>query len=499
MQLRRGARNRNLSGDSERMVKAMEYETVIGLEIHAELNTKTKIYCSCRNSFGAEVNTQCCPICTGMPGTLPTLNEKVVEKAVRMGCALHCKINHVSKQDRKNYFYPDLPKAYQISQFDVPLCEQGYVDILVGGRIKRIGVTRIHIEEDAGKLLHGDSFSGSLVDFNRCGVPLIEIVSEPDLRSSEEAKAYLETIRQILLSLDVSDCKMQEGSIRCDVNVSVRPKGADEFGTRCEMKNVNSFNGTAHAIEYEAKRQIELIESGGTVVQETRRWDDAKGCNFVMRSKEDAQDYRYFPEPDLGTIVLKDGYVEEIESSLPELPNARQFRYMKDYDLPEFDAGLLSQNADKAAFFEQSAELEGAQPKTLANWITGDITRILNERGITLKESRLTPQKLVSLLSLIDKGTVSNTAGKTVLEDIFETGGEPQIIVKEKGLAQVSDASSLESLVDEILSKNEKSVSDYKKGKTNALGYLVGQCMRASKGKGNPQLLRELLKKKLEK
>lgn len=475
----------------------MNYETVIGLEVHAELNTKSKIYCSCRNAFGAEVNTECCPICTGMPGTLPTLNEKVVEKAVRMGLALHCDINRVCKQDRKNYFYPDLPKAYQISQFDVPLCEHGYVDILVGGKIKRIGVTRIHIEEDAGKLLHGDSFSGSLVDFNRCGVPLIEIVSEPDLRSAEEAKIYLETIRQILLSLDVSDCKMQEGSIRCDVNVSVRPVGSKEFGTRCEMKNVNSFNGTARAIEYEAKRQIALLENGGTVEQETRRWDDVRGESILMRTKEDAQDYRYFPEPDLGTIVLSEEYVEGIRASLPELPNHRQFRYMSDYSLPEFDAGLLSQSLDKAEFFEECIKAGGVKPKTIAHWITGDITRILNEQGIELKDSKISPDKLVTLLSLIDKGTISNTAGKTVLEEMFATGKDPDEIVKEKGLAQVSDTAALEALVKEVLAQNEKSVADYKKGKTNALGYLVGQCMRASKGKGNPQILRDLLQKEL--
>jgi len=476
----------------------MNYETVIGLEIHAELNTETKIYCSCKNVFGAEVNTVCCPICTGMPGTLPTLNEKVVEKAVRMGTALHCGINRVSKQDRKNYFYPDLPKAYQISQFDVPLCEHGYVEILSQGQIKRIGVTRIHIEEDAGKLLHGDSFSGSLVDFNRCGVPLIEIVSEPDMRGSEEAKIYLETVRQILLCLDVSDGKMQEGSIRCDVNVSVRPEGSAEFGTRCEMKNVNSFNGAAHAIEYEAKRQIELIENGGKVVQETRRWDDAKGMSFVMRTKEDADDYRYFPEPDLRTIVLKDGYVEDIIAALPELPNKKQFRYMKDYSLTEFDAGLLAQNGEKAEFFEQCVKIGGVDTKIIANWLTGDVTRILNERGIDLCESKLTPQKLVALLTLVEKNTVSNTAGKTVLEEIFATGEEPDKIVREKGLAQVSDVSELEALIGDVLAKNEKSVADYRGGKSNAMGYLVGQCMRASKGKGNPQVIRELLQKQLD-
>ncbi len=476
----------------------MQYETVVGLEIHAELNTATKIYCSCRNVFGAEVNTVCCPICTGMPGTLPTLNEKVVEKAVRMGTALHCSINRVSKQDRKNYFYPDLPKAYQISQFDVPLCEHGYVDVLVNGKIKRIGVTRIHIEEDAGKLLHGDSFSGTLVDFNRCGVPLIEIVSEPDMRGPEEAKAYLETVRSILKALDVSDCKMQEGSIRCDVNVSVRPMGSEKFGTRCEMKNVNSFNGAFHAIEYETKRQIGVLESGGTVEQETRRWDDPKGMSFPMRSKEDAQDYRYFPEPDLRTLVLPEGYAEKIRASLPELPNRRQFRYMEDYALPEFDANLLALDEDKAAFFERCVAIGKAKPKTISNWLTGDVTRLLNEREQTLPESKLTPESLSELAALIEKGTVSNTAGKTVLEELFVSGGSAGKIVAQKGLAQVSDASALEETVRQVIAANEKSVADYKGGKSNALGFLVGQCMRASKGKGNPQTLRELLQKQLD-
>ena len=311
----------------------MEYEMIVGLEVHAELSTQSKIFCSCKNKFGLEVNSQCCPICSGMPGTLPTLNEKVVEYAVKMGHALNCKINRVCKQDRKNYFYPDLPKAYQISQFDIPLCENGYLDVMVGDETKRIGVTRIHIEEDAGKLIHDDSFDGSLVDFNRCGVPLIEIVSEPDIRSSEEAKAYLDTIRQILQYLDISDCKMQEGSIRADVNVSVRPKGSSEFGTRCEMKNVNSFSAVVRAIEYEAKRQIELIENGGVVEQETRRWDDAKGQNFLLRSKEDAHDYRYFPEPDLLTIVLEQEYVDKLKEEIPELPNVKFARYLKDCKL----------------------------------------------------------------------------------------------------------------------------------------------------------------------
>ena len=471
----------------------MDYEVVVGLEVHAELSTKTKIYCGCKNAFGAEVNTECCPICTGMPGTLPTLNKKVVEYAVRMGCALHCDINRVSKQDRKNYFYPDLPKAYQISQFDVPLCEHGHVDILVDGKEKRIGVTRIHIEEDAGKLLHGDTFSGSLVDFNRCGVPLIEIVSEPDLRGAEEAKVYLETIKSILECLDISDCKMQEGSIRCDVNVSVRPKGSDKFGTRCEMKNVNSFNGVYHAVAYEAKRQIEVLGQGGTVDQETRKWDDEKGMSFVMRSKEDAQDYRYFPEPDLRTIVLDENWLAGVRASIPELPNKRQVRYMRQYGLPEFDAGLLALSGEKAAFFDACVADGSVQPKAISNWLSGDVTRLLGEKGMALSESKLTPGALVAMIGLIEKGTISNTAGKTVLEELFAHGGEPADIVREKGLAQVSDTAALEQMVSKVLEANPKSVADYKRGKTNAVGFLVGQCMRASGGKANPQRLREML------
>lgn len=476
----------------------MDYETIIGLEVHAELSTDTKIYCSCKNAFGGEVNTQCCPICTGMPGTLPTLNKKVVESAVKAGLALNCTINKVSKQDRKNYFYPDLPKAYQISQFDVPLCERGHIDILIDGEEKRIGVTRIHIEEDAGKLLHGDSFSGSLVDFNRCGVPLIEIVSEPDLRSSAEAKAYLETITSILQALDISDCKMQEGSVRCDVNVSVRKRGETKFGTRCEMKNVNSFNGVVHAIEYEAKRQIEVIEGGGTISQETRRWDDVKGMSFTMRTKEDADDYRYFPEPDLRTIVLEDEYVEQLRSSIPELPNKKRVRYMKDYSLPEFDAGLLAENLEKSVFFEKCVKFDRVQVKNISNWLLGDVSRILNETEKCICELNLTPERLVRLIELIEKNTISNTAGKTVLDEIVATGKEPDEIVKEKGLAQISDQSSLEAIVRGVLEANPKSVADYKGGKTNAAGYLVGQCMRASKGQGNPQVLRELILKMIE-
>jgi aspartyl-tRNA(Asn)/glutamyl-tRNA(Gln) amidotransferase subunit B len=480
------------------VIEMMDYEIVVGLEVHAELSTQSKIYCSCKNEFGAQVNTRCCPICTGLPGTLPTLNKKVVESAARMGYALNCSINRICKQDRKNYFYPDLPKAYQISQFDVPLCEHGFVDVLFNGSEKRIGITRIHIEEDAGKLLHGDSFSGSLVDFNRCGVPLIEIVSEPDMRCAAEAKAYLDTIKAILECLDISDCKMQEGSIRCDVNVSVRPMGSKVLGTRCEMKNVNSFNGASHAIECEAKRQIEIIENGGVIVQETCRWDDDKGMSFTMRSKEDAQDYRYFPEPDLRTIVLEEEYLKLLAASIPELPNKKRIRYMNEYGLSEFDAGLLTENLDKANFFEECTAKGLVQPKNLANWLMGDVTRSLNEKNISLKDSSLTPAKIVRLVELIEKGIISNTAGKTVLEEIFATGGEPEDIVREKALSQVSDTAELEAIVKKVLLDNQKSVADYRGGKSNAAGFLVGQCMRASAGKANPQMIRELLIRLLE-
>ena len=475
------------------------FETVIGLEVHAELNTKTKIFCSCENRFGAEVNTLCCPVCMGLPGTLPVLNQQVVESAVKMGHALNCKINGVTKQDRKNYFYPDLPKAYQISQFDVPLCEHGYLDILVGDDVRRIGVTRIHIEEDAGKLIHDDSFDGTLCDYNRCGVPLIEIVSEPDLRSAEEAKAYLETITTILLYLGISDAKMQEGSVRCDVNVSVRPKGATEFGTRCEMKNVNSFGAVYRAIVYESERQMEVLASGGTVHQETRRWDDAKGKSIVMRSKEDAQDYRYFPDPDLLTFVVSDEKIAALKASLPELPTAKTLRYVKDFGLQKVDAQLLSVNKARADFFDSCVALGRCEAKTVANWVLGDIAKLLNEQRIEITDTALTPEHLVSMIELINKGTISNTAAKTVLEEIMAKDVEPEEVVKEKGLAQISDSSALAGIVDKVLADNPKAVADYKKGKTNVSGFLVGQCMRATRGQGNPATLRDMVIAAIEK
>ena len=475
----------------------MEYESVIGLEIHSELSTKTKIFCSCTNEFGGDVNTHCCPICTGMPGTLPSMNKKVVEYAVKAGLAMNCEISLFSKQDRKNYFYPDLPKAYQISQYDLPLCKNGYLDIEVNGETKRIGITRIHIEEDAGKLLHNAWGTGSLVDMNRCGVPLIEIVTEPDMRSSEEAKALLEKIRTILRYIEVSDCKMQEGSLRCDVNVSIMPKGSKEFGQRTEMKNISSFSGTGRAIEYEIKRQIEVTEAGGKVNQETRRWDDDKGESIVMRTKENAQDYRYFPEPDLVPIVLTNAYIEEIKNNLPELPDKKKARYLAEYGLSDYDATLLVNTKELAKFFEATVEL-GATPKAVSNWILGDISKVMNEKDITVDEVGITPKELSDLINEIEKGNISNTAGKTVFEELLNSDKNVAEIIAEKGLVQVNDESEIADMVNRVLALNEKSIADYKKGKTNALGFLVGQVMKESKGKANPQIINKLVREKLE-
>lgn len=472
------------------------YEVVIGLETHAELNTESKIYCSCKNQFGLEVNTQVCPVCMGMPGALPTLNEKVVDYAIKMGHALNCTINPVCKQDRKNYFYPDLPKAYQISQAEVPLCQNGYVDIYVDGEEKRIGITRIHIEEDAGKLLHSDKFSGSLVDLNRCGVPLIEIVSEPDMRSSTEAKAYLETLKSILQYLGICDCKMQEGSIRCDVNVSVHKPG-EPFGTRSEMKNVNSFSAAVRGIDYEVNRQIEILKAGGKVEQETRRWDDQKGISVSMRSKEDAQDYRYFPEPDLLTIVVEKERIDALKAEIPELPNKKLIRYIKEYGLSLKEATAISENVDKAGFFDECVNNSNVSPKSVCNWLLGDIAKYENANNISVRDTLLTPSKLVELIKIIDSGKISNAAGKTVFDIIITKDESISDIIESKSLAQISDSSALESIAEEVLSKNEKSVNDYKNGKTNALGFLVGQCMKASKGKANPSMMKEIIIKKL--
>ncbi len=475
----------------------MNFETIIGLEVHAELATDTKIYCSCANEFGGDTNTHCCPICTGMPGTLPVLNRKVVDYAIKAGLATNCSITKEGKQDRKNYFYPDLPKAYQTSQFDLPLCTDGYVDITIAGNKKRIGITRIHIEEDAGKLFHEAIAGNTLVDFNRCGVPLIEIVSEPDMRSAEEAKEYLENLKAILEYTGVSDCKMQEGSLRCDINVSVRPIGQEEFGTRTEMKNVSSFSAAVRAIEYESKRQIEEITAGNKIIQETRRWDDTKGISIAMRSKEEAQDYRYFPEPDLVPIVINDEWIEKIRLSIPELPAQRKERYINEGGLTEYDAGQITLSIHLADYLDECMKY-GAKGKLASNWILSDISRLLNENNMDASQIPIPAEYLAKLISIIENGTISNNAGKKVVEELFVKPRDPEIIVKEKGLIQISDESALLKIVIEIIDNNPQSVADYKGGKDRAIGFLVGQTMRATKGQGNPQILNKLIKEELD-
>lgn len=469
-----------------------DYEVIIGLEVHAELSTNTKIYCNCTTEFGADPNTHCCPICTGMPGTLPVLNKKVVEYAVKMGLATNCKIANFSKQDRKNYYYPDLPKAYQVSQYDLPLCENGHIDIEVDGKKKTIGITRIHIEEDAGKLIH-DAYTGdTLVDMNRCSVPLIEIVSEPDMRSAKEAVEYMQALKSILEYLDICDCKMQEGSLRCDVNLSVRLVGQKEFGTRTETKNLNSFKAIQNSIEFEIKRQIEVLENGGTIYQETRRFDDAKGEGYAMRTKEEANDYRYFPEPDLAPIVLSDEYINSIKESLPELPNVKKERYLKEYNLSLYDANILTMSIKTANYFENVVK-KCNNPKMVANWIMGDFARLLNENDISIDESRIGEENLASLIDLIDKGTISSKIAKTVFEEMFNTGKEAKQIVEEKGLVQISDEGAIKEIVEKVVENNPQSIIDYKAGRDRALGFLVGQVMKESKGKANPGLVNKLL------
>lgn len=470
------------------------YEAVIGLEVHAELSTKTKIFCSCPTEFGGEPNTHCCPICMAMPGTLPVLNEKVVEYAVRAGLATNCEIEKNSKNDRKNYYYPDLPKSYQISQFDKPLCKSGHIEI----EKKKIGITRIHIEEDAGKLNHDDLTGGCLVDLNRAGVPLIEIVSEPDMNSSEEAEAYLRKIKSILEYIEVSDCKMQEGSLRADVNVSVRKKGETKLGTRTEMKNMNSFRSIVRGIEYEIDRQIEVIERGGKIEQETLRWDDVSGRTFSMRDKEDAQDYRYFPEPDLALIQLSDEYIESIKNTLPEMPQTRKKRYIEEYHLSEREANLLTSSKYLSNLFEEATRKTNSA-KAVCNWILGDISRILNEKELEPNEIPFTSENLAELIKLIEAGTISTKIAKDVLEEMFETSEKPSKIIEEKGWIQISDEGAIKEVVLKILSQNPQSVQDYKGGKDRAIGFLVGQAMKQTKGKANPQMLNSMIIEEINK
>ena len=475
-----------------------DYEVVIGLEVHAELSTKTKIFCSCPTEFGGEPNTHCCPVCMAMPGALPVLNKKVVEYAIKAGLATNCSITRVSKNDRKNYFYPDLPKSYQISQYDMPLCTKGYVEIKTEDGTKKIGLVRIHIEEDAGKLNHDEFGRGSLVDLNRSGVPLIEIVSEPDMRSVEEADSYLKKLKSILEYIEVSDCKMQEGSLRADVNVSVRKKGAKELGTRTEMKNMNSFRSITRAIEYEAERQIEVIENGGKIEQETLRWDEVSGKTFSMRDKENAQDYRYFPEPDLAIINISDEMIENIKKTLPEMPESRHERYIKEFKLPEYDSNILTSSKYLSDLFEK-ATAKCNNPKAVSNWIMTDITRILNEKEQEPNDIPFTAEELGKLVILIDKGTICSKIAKQVLEELFENPKDPEDIIKEKGWIQISDEGAIKEVVTKILEANPASIADYKAGKDRALGFLVGQAMKETRGKANPQLLNKMFLEELNK
>jgi aspartyl-tRNA(Asn)/glutamyl-tRNA(Gln) amidotransferase subunit B len=478
-----------------------DFQPVLGLEVHAQLLTRTKIFCGCPTTFGGPPNHHTCPVCLGMPGVLPSLNERVVEMAVRTGVALGCTIRPRSVFARKNYFYPDLPKGYQISQYELPICEGGGVDVTVDGREKRVRLVRVHMEEDAGKNVHDVSADGgSGVDLNRAGVPLLEIVSEPDLFSVDEAIEYLKALRAILVALGVNDGNLQEGSFRCDANVSVRPKGATALGTRCEIKNMNSFRYLRQAIEHEVRRQVELVESGGTVVQETRLFDPEKGETRSMRSKEEAHDYRYFPEPDLPVVVVDEALLARVTRELPELPRARAERYQRALGLSAYDAGLLVADPAVAGFFDSTLALAGAAPETakkVANWLNGEVARLANETGLDPSGWRLTPAHLAAILRLLEEGTIGGPGAKQVLDEVFRTGADPHAVVRARGLSQVSDESAIEAVVDRVLEANAAEVERYRSGRKNLLGFFVGQVMREMKGKGNPGVVNALLKRKL--
>jgi aspartyl-tRNA(Asn)/glutamyl-tRNA(Gln) amidotransferase subunit B len=474
----------------------VKYEAVIGLEVHAQMLTDTKIFCGCSTKFGSEPNSQTCQICIGMPGVLPVLNKKVLEFAIRTGLATNCTIASYSRFARKNYFYPDLPKGYQISQYEHPICEHGHIEIIVDGAVKKIGITRIHMEEDAGKNIHEGGGNYSFVDLNRTGVPLMEIVSEPDMRTPAEAVEYMKKIRAIVRYLGVCDGNMEQGSLRCDANVSVRPEGQAEFGTRAEIKNINSFRFVEKAIEYEIKRQIKVIEDGGKVIQETRLWDSNKGITESMRSKEEAHDYRYFPDPDLVPITVEQAAIDEIRAGLPELPDAKRKRFVSDFGLPELDADLLTSEKAVAEWFEEAVKA-GGQPKAVSNWMMGELMRLLNEENSSIENCLLKPEQLAAMLGLIDKGTISGKIAKTVFAEMYKTGKDAEVIVKEKGLVQISDESAIEKAVDELIAKHPSEAERFRAGEEKLLGFFVGQVMKAMKGKANPQMLNDLLKKKL--
>lgn len=480
----------------------MKYEAVIGLEVHTELQTTTKIFCGCKTSFGAEPNTNVCPVCLGLPCVLPVLNKRVLEFAVRAGLALNCEISRFSKFDRKNYYYPDLPKNFQTSQFDLPICERGHLDIEVNGEKKQIRITRAHMEEDAGKLVHhGTSITDSdysLVDYNRTGTPLLEIVTEPDMRSAKEAVAYLEKMRAILQYIGISDCRMEEGSLRCDANVSVRPVGQKELGTKAEIKNINSFKGVEKAIEYEALRQAEILEDGGKIIQETRTWDEKEGVTKSMRTKEEANDYRYFPEPDLAPFTVSEEYIEDIRKTLPELPDERRERYIANFGLSSTDAQYMTNDKDTSDYFEKVVAA-GADPKVSVNWIMGEFASQLSNAGIEIAKAPVTPENLAKLLALIAKGTISGKIAKKVFAEMWKDGADPEEIVKAQGLVQISDTGALKELVVKVIANNPKAVEDFKAGKKKAVGALVGQIMKETKGKANPKVINELLNDELKK
>ncbi|MBR5420380.1 MAG: Asp-tRNA(Asn)/Glu-tRNA(Gln) amidotransferase subunit GatB [Lachnospiraceae bacterium] len=474
-----------------------EYETVIGLEVHVELATKTKIFCGCSTQFGGEVNSHTCPVCTGMPGSLPVLNKQVVEYAIAVGLATNCEITRHGKFDRKNYFYPDNPQNYQISQLYLPICRNGYVEIETeAGGSKKVGIHEIHMEEDAGKLIHDEWAEVSLVDYNRSGVPLIEIVSEPDMRSAEEVIAYLEKLRMFIRYLGASDCKLQEGSMRADVNLSVRPVGAAEFGTRTEMKNLNSFTSITHAIASERERQIDILESGGSVVQETRRFDDNKGESYAMRSKEDAQDYRYFPDPDLIPVEVSEEWIEEIKSRQPEFRPAKMARYKEEYGIPDYDIGIITDSKAMADIFEEATKLSG-QPKKVSNWLMVETLRLLKEQNMDPEDIRFSAKHLADLIGLTEKRVINSSVAKEVFEKMFEDDTDPVAYVEEHGLKQESDAGALKAICEQVIAENPKSVEDYKAGKEKAIGFLVGQTMKLAKGKADPGTVNSLLKELL--
>ena len=466
---------------------------VIGLEVHAELSTETKIFCGCKTDFGAEPNTQCCPVCMGMPGTLPVLNKKVVEYAVKAGLATNCEIEMHSKQDRKNYFYPDLPKAYQISQYDLPLCHHGHIDISVPGGEKRIGITRIHIEEDAGKLVHDEKY-GTMIDCNRCGVPLIEIVSEPDMRSAQEAVAYLEKLRAVIMYTGVANCRMQEGGFRCDVNLSVREKGTEVFGTRTEMKNLNSFAFIAKAIEYEYKRQCEAIENGETIVQETRRFDPDTGKTYSMRRKEDANDYRYFPDPDLPYINISQDKLADLTAEIPMLPDERKAAYMEKYGLDSQICELIINDKDVADFYEEAAMLTKF-PKNAANYLTGEIFRMFSDGE---REIKIPSSALAKIADMVGEGYINSSTAKRLIKEVWEYGGDPEEIVRQRDLAQINDPEEIRLAVKKALSEKPKILEDYRKGKHSAAGALVGSVMAITKSKANPEVVNKVIKEELE-